>query len=215
MTTTYDRLEDVVSDPLFPETDLMLREGRHIDADDVDAYVFLDGAQGLLEAFYRRFGCELVKPPDGYFYLRPSGDRLGRRHLSVGEMLVGQALALLYLDPATVQAAGRVSPAQLTELLANLVGEDQLVGALNPRRRRRHDHVAEEAVRREIDKAVRTLSRLGFVDVVDGDTLRLRTPLLRFADAVRGLGDPRQTLARMVQRGDAVESLPDLEEDAE
>lgn len=48
-----------------------------------------------LESFYQRYGCELVQRCDGYFYLRPSGERLGRRQLSADEMLVGQTLALL------------------------------------------------------------------------------------------------------------------------
>jgi chromosome partition protein MukE len=213
-TSSYERLEDVVTNDLFPPTDLALREGRHIDRDEIDAYLFLDEAKSQLEVFYKRFGCELVKAPDGYFYLRPTGDGLGRRHLSTGEMLVGQALALLYLDPATVQAVGRVTVAQLTELLANLVGEAKLVAALNPRRRRRHDHVDEETVRREIAKALRTLARLGFVDLLEAATLRVRLPVLRFADPVRGLGDPRATLAHLVQRGDAALGA-EVEEDAE
>ena len=68
--------------------------------------------------FYRRFGCELVQQSDGYFYLLPSGDRLGRRQLSAGEMLVGQTLALLYLDPATLQHGGVVGSEALLQRLA-------------------------------------------------------------------------------------------------
>ena len=84
-----------------------MRRGRHVGRDDGTAYDFLVDAADHLEPFYRRFGCELVQRSDGYFYLLPSGDRLGRRQLSAGEMLVGQTLALLYLDPATLQHGGR------------------------------------------------------------------------------------------------------------
>ena len=90
--TRYLALGDVVADELFPDLDLALRRGRHIDREDTLWYTFLVDAQALLEAFYRRFGCELIHPADGYFYLLPTGDKLGRRHLSVPEMLVGQAL---------------------------------------------------------------------------------------------------------------------------
>lgn len=102
----FDALEEVIVDERFPEVDLMLRRGRHIGRDDGSLYDYLVEAQALLEPFYRRFGGELIQQSDGYFYLLPSGERLGRRQLSVGEMLVGQVLALLYLDPATLQHGG-------------------------------------------------------------------------------------------------------------
>lgn len=98
--STFLTLEAAIADEHFPEVDLMLRRGRHVGRDDGTAYDYLADAQALLEGFYRRFACELVQQSDGYFYLLPSGDRLGRRQLSAGEMLVGQTLALLYLDPA-------------------------------------------------------------------------------------------------------------------
>lgn len=201
----YKSLEDVVSDELFPAVDLALREGRHIANDEPAEYGFIAAAQGFLEPFYRRYGAELVRPSDGYFYLRPAGDRLGRRHLSAGEMLVGQTLALLYLDPATVQSGGRALREQVVELLDNLVGRDKLVAALNRRRSgRRSERVAHELVRREIDVALRSLARLGFVELLEGQALRLRSPLLRFADPVRGLGDMAAGLARLIERRDAV-----------
>jgi len=121
----YTSLEDVIQDPVFPDVDLALRRGRHIDLDESEWFAFLAEAQSHLELFYRRFGCELIRVADGYFYLLPSGDRLGRRQLSRGEMLVGQGLALLYLDPATVKAAGVVPLAlALLETLSDLAGLD-------------------------------------------------------------------------------------------
>jgi chromosome partition protein MukE len=130
----FTRLEEVLLDELFPEVDVSLRQGRHIDRNDSDCYTFLVEAQAQMEPFYRRYGCELVHSTDGYFYLIPTGDQLGRRHLTVGEMLVGQTLALAYLDPATVSAGGIVNREQLLSRLAGLLGERELVQALNPRR---------------------------------------------------------------------------------
>jgi chromosome partition protein MukE len=211
----YPSLEDVVQDPVFPEVDLALRRGRHIDLDDTEWFAFLAEAQTFLEAFYRRFGCELCKAPDGYFYLLPSGDRLGRRQLSRGEMLVGQALALMYLDPATVKAAGVVPAAQLLELLGSLVGQDRLIVTLNFRKRPPKDaRIAEETARKEVAKALRGLERLGFVECLPEDLLRLRAPLMRFADPVRGLTDPARALARLIERGEvAVEDAEPDEDD--
>ncbi len=206
----YTSLEAVVQDDLFPSVDLALREGRHIASDEPAEYGFVREAQTFLEPFYRRYGCELVQVNDGYFYLRPTGDRLGRRHLSAGEMLVGQALALLYLDPATVQSGGTAQRSQIIELLDNLVGKDKLIQALNRRRSgKKAERVAHDLVRKEIDQALRSLYRLGFVELLDGDRLRLRPPVLRFADAVRGIGDPAAGLERLIARRDAM--LAELE----
>ncbi len=210
----YPSLEDVVQDPVFPDVDLALRRGRHVDLDDSEWFAFLAEAQPLLEIFYRRFGCELIKVADGYFYLLPSGDRMGRRQLTRGEMLVGQGLALIYLDPVSVQAAGVVPVAQLIELLANLVGQDRLIVTLNFRKRPPKDaRIAEETARKEVAKALRGLERLGFVERLAGEQLRLRTPLIRFADPVRGLSDPARAMARLIERGEVVVDQAEPDDD--
>lgn len=203
ITDAYTSLADVIQDPVFPDVDLALRRGRHIDLDAPEWFAFLAEAQHWLETFYRRFGCELIRVTDGYFYLLPSGDRLGRRQLTRGEMLVGQGLALMYLDPATLKASGVVPLAQLLELMASLVGQDRLVVTLSARRNRPQDaRIAEETARKEVTKALRVLERLGFVERRRDDLLRLRAPLMRFADPVRGLTDPARALAQLVERGE-------------
>ena len=213
----YARLADVIEDAVFPDVDIALRRGRHIDIDDVDWFSYLLEAQPFLESLYRRFGCELIKAADGYFYLLPSGDRLGRRQLTRGEMLVGQCLALISLDPATLKAAGEVPLVQLVEHLANLIGKERLVVALNPRKNPpRDDRIAEQIVRKEVAKALRGLERLGFVEQLCDDRLRLRIPLMRFADPVRGTTDPAQALESLIERGEvAVETVDSDEADQE
>ena len=188
--STFHTLEAAIVDDHFPDVDLMLRQGRHIGRDDGTVYDYLVDAQALLEGFYRRFGCELVQRSDGYFYLLPSGDRLGRRQLSAGEMLVGQTLALLYLDPATLQHGGTVGREVLLQRLSGLLGADVLVRTLNPRRRKYDERIAAETVRTQVGEALRRLADLGFVDVIDEARLRLRPALMRFAEPVRGLEDP-------------------------
>lgn len=200
----FDSLEAVIADDRFPEVDLMLRRGRHIGRDDGTAYDYLAESQALLEPFYRRFGGELIQQSDGYFYLLPSGDRLGRRRLSVGEMLVGQVLALLYLDPATLQHGGVVTREALLQRLSGLLGTDVLVRTLNPRKRKYDERVAAETVRVQVGEALRKLADLGFVDVVDPVRLRLRPALMRFAEPVRGLADPGDALERLVAHGEVL-----------
>ncbi|MDR1064211.1 MAG: chromosome partition protein MukE [Azoarcus sp.] len=200
----FDSLEAMIADERFPEVDLMLRRGRHIGRDDGTAYDYLAEAQALLEPFYRRFGGELIQQSDGYFYLLPSGDRLGRRRLSVGEMLVGQVLALLYLDPATLQHGGVVTREALLQRLSGLLGTDVLVRTLNPRKRKYDERIAAETVRVQIGEALRKLADLGFVDVVAPARLRLRPALMRFAEPVRGLADPGDALERLVAHGEVL-----------
>jgi chromosome partition protein MukE len=211
--STFHTLEAAIGDEHFPEVDLMLRRGRHIGRDDGTAYDYLVDAQASLEPFYRRFGCELVQQSDGYFYLLPSGDRLGRRQLSAGEMLVGQTLALLYLDPATLQHGGLVGREVLLQRLSGLLGTDVLVRTLNPRKRKYDERVAAETVRAQVGEALRRLADLGFVDIVDGVQLRLRPALMRFADPVRGLQDLNGALERLVARGEALLGEASTEDD--
>src|SRR5947209_7203656 len=160
----FSRLEDVVLDELFPVVDVALRQGCHIDRNDGSSYTFLLDSRNHLEPLYQRYGCELVHSTDGYFYLVPMNDLLGRRHLTVGEMLVGQTLALSYLDPATVSAGGTVHREEVLSRLAGLLGERELIQALNPRRRKYDERVAHETVRLEVGKALRGLASLGFIE---------------------------------------------------
>jgi len=202
--TRYIALGDVVADELFPDVDLALRRGRHVDREDQLWYTFLVDAQALLEAFYRRFGCELIHPADGYFYLLPTADKMGRRHLSVPEMLVGQALTLLYLDPATLEHGGVIQRADALSHLAAVMGSDALTRTFNPKRKRVDERVAQETVRGKFAEALRRLAALGFVDLLESDALRLRPGLLRFAEPVRGRGSPAEALERLVARGELV-----------
>lgn len=202
--TRFATLEDVILDDAFPELDLALRRGHHVDRDEAVWYALLVDAQDHLEPLYRRYGCELVHKSDGYFYLLPTNDRLGKRHLSAVEMLVGQALALLYLDPVTVETGGVVSRENVLGHLAGVVGSDVLVRMMNPKRRRHDERVAAETVRTKVADALRRLAGLGFIDTLDESRYRVRASLLRFAEPLRGAGSPAAKLADLVAAGELV-----------
>lgn len=201
-TSSFQSLEEAIADEHFPDVDLALRRGRHVGRDDGTAYDYLVDALDHLEPFYRRFGCELMQRADGYFYLLPSGDRLGRRQLSAGEMLVGQTLALMYLDPATLQQGGMVQRETLLQRLSGLLGTETLVRTLNPRRRKFDERIGAETVRTKVTEALRRLTDLGFIDSVDDVMLRLRPALMRFAEPVRDLSDQQAALERLVKSGE-------------
>lgn len=202
MSRGFAQLQDVIAEAEFPELDLALRRGQHVDREDGAWYALLTDAQELLEAFYRRYGCELVYKSDGYYYLLPVSEQLPRRHLAVTDMLVGQAMALLYLDPASVERGGIVTKEQVLEQLVTAMGSDALIRAFLPKRKRYDERVAQKQVRGKLAEAIRRLAGLGFAEVVEEEQLRLRPALLRFAEPVRGLAEPAEALARLVAQGE-------------
>ncbi|MBF2758894.1 MAG: chromosome partition protein MukE [Ectothiorhodospiraceae bacterium AqS1] len=213
----YESLEMAIADPCFPEVDITLRRGRHFGSEDGALHQYLVDALEHLEPFYRRFGCELIYRSEGYFYLLPQGDRLGRRQLSPGEMLVGQTLALMYLDPEALRHSGSVPRETLLQRLEGLVGVEALVRILEPRRRRVDERIIAELIRKKVGEALRKLAELGFVDTLDGTRLRLRSALMRFADPVRGSEDTRAALSRLAAGGeiDLDDVDPDSDSDAD
>lgn len=200
----FTEIGAAILDERFPDVDLALRRGRHIDREDNAWYAFLQAGSSVLEPLYRRFGCELVHKTDGYYYLLPVTEQLGRRQLSVSEMLVGQALALLYLDPRTLSSGGNVPRQEVLVHLASVMGADALLRAFNPKRKRFDERVAQETVRNRVSEALRKLAALGFVELLEGDQLRLRAALMRFAEPVRGLESPLEALQKLVAKGEVV-----------
>lgn len=211
-------LAAVIADPLFPPLDQALRGGRHVDRQVPGHFQFLVDAQTWLEPHYARYGADLVFAPDGFFYLRPVGDRLPVSRLGAPEMLVGQALALFYLEPATLEA-GYVTRVQVTERLRDLLGDARLVRGLLPRNRGNSArHRNEAKARQAVITALRRLATLGFVELIDDDKVGLRAPLMRFVDPARGSIDLHAALERLVS-GDELDwerpEAPEAGEDAD
>ena len=209
--SAYRDLAEVLEDDRFPKIDLDLRRGRHIGREDGDDYTFLMDALKQLEPFYLRFRCQLVSKTDGYVYLLPMGGALPRRTLSVGEMLVGQTLALMCLDPATLNRKKVVTREALLQRLEGLVGAKKLIRALNPRLKKRIDErVGAEKVRRKVQEALRNLHKLGFIEL-ERDRFTLRNSLLRFSEPVRDLDDREAALKRLMNAGEVqTRNLPGL-----
>jgi len=212
MSEAFSQIGDVVSDESFPAVDLALRRGRHIHKGDEGWYAFLFDAQPLLEQFYGRYGYELIHRSDGYFFLLPANEALGKRQLSVPEMIVGQGLALAYLEPSRLEKGGIISREELLNQLASAMGADALLRTLAPQKKRPDERVAQRNARNKIAEALRRLEQLGFVELIDGEQLRLAPSLLRFAEPVRGLEAPSEALRKLIERGEV--SLGSDEADA-
>ena len=208
MTRALLSIAEVIEQPEFPAVDVALRKGRHIDRDDSEWFALLHDGQEHVEAWYRRYGCELIYKTDGYFYLLPTSDKFPKRQLGAAEMLVGQTLALLYLDPRTVEGGGVITRDGIVEQMVTVLGADTLIRAFFPNRKRVDERVAQKEVRSKIADATRRLAGLGFATQLPDDKWQIRSSIMRFAEPVRGVDDPIEALARLVAQGDV--SLEDL-----
>ena len=128
------RMAQAIANPLFPKLDTWLRSGRHISADDLDNHSFLLEYHDELERFYARYQVELIKAPEGFFYLRPrASSEIGTSVLSELDMLVGKVLCYLYLSPERLANEGLFSLTDLQEELLTLADERQLLRMVNQR----------------------------------------------------------------------------------
>ena len=85
------KLAQALANPLFPALDSALRSGRHIGLDELDNHAFLMDFQEYLEEFYARYNVELIRAPEGFFYLRPRSTTLiPRSVLSELDLMVGK-----------------------------------------------------------------------------------------------------------------------------
>lgn len=200
---TYRSLEEVILDPLFPGIDHRLRTGGHIDMDDIRSYEFLLQAEPYLLVFYEGYACRLVNGQEGYYYLLSEGDLLGRRRLSVAEMLVGQVLALLRMDPAYLKKAGQIPVDHILSHLEMLLGRPRLVELLAPRARGRDAETDNRKIREGVDKAINGLARLGFLTVerMSGNVIPKRS-ITRFAEPVRDAREIAAALADLIRIGE-------------
>lgn len=64
-------------------------------------------------------------------------------------------------------------------------------------------------------EGTRRLATLGFIEILDEDHLRLRSPLLRFADPVRGLSDICVAMERLIAKGEIVDLAAEDSAEAE
>ena len=121
------KLALALANPIFPALDSQLRAGRHIGIEELDNHAFLMDYQPFLEEFYARYNVELIRAPEGFFYLRPRSTTLiPRSVLSELDMMVGKILCYLYLvnqrstgsdlDRAKLQEKMRASLSRLRRL---------------------------------------------------------------------------------------------------
>lgn len=198
------RLVQAIANPLFPALDNQLRAGRHISADELEQHSLLQEYYPELEAFYQRYHVELVRAPEGFYYLRPrSTSELGTSILSELEMLVGKVLCYLYLSPDRLINEGVFSLLDLQEEVMTLANEAALLRMVN--QRAGGSDLDKRKLADKLKSAIRRLKRLGMVSTVGSqDKFRITEAVFRFAADVRSDEDPRELQLRMIKDGEAV-----------
>lgn len=208
-----DNLQDLIStklaaaiaNPLFPMVDSQLRSGKHINIDQLDQHAFLLDFQGELDSFYRRYNVELIRAPEGFFYLRPKATTLiSRSVLTELEMLVGKVLCYLYLSPERLAQQGIFSAQEVYDELLNLADESKLLKAVN--QRSSGSDLDKQKLAEKVRSALSRLRRLGMIYSV-GDQhsgkFTISEAVFRFGADVRAGDDPREAQLRLIRDGEA------------
>lgn len=156
------KLAQAIASPIFPELDSQLRSGRHIGIDELDNHAFLMDFQRELEQFYQRYNVELIRAPEGFFYLRPRSTTLiPRSVLSELDMLVGKVLCYLYLSPERLAHEGIFTLQELFDELLSLADETKLLKLVN--QRSTGSDLDRQKLFDKVKTAVNRLRRLGML----------------------------------------------------
>jgi chromosome partition protein MukE len=204
-----ENLAKVIANPLFPALDSLLRAGRHISSDDLDNHNLLVDFELELGLFYQRYNTELVRAPEGFFYLRPRASTLIKRSvLSELDMLIGKVLCYLFLSPERLSQQGIFTYQDLYEELLNLVDEKKLMRLVTLRAT--GSDLDKEKLFEKVRASIRRLKRIGMVSSVgDADKFYISEAVFRFGADVRTGEDAQSAQLKLIQDGEAVVNTPD------
>lgn len=199
------KLANAIANPLFPTVDSQLRSGKHISQENLDNYAFLADFQQDLDIFYRRYNVELIRAPEGFFYLRPRATTLiARSVLTELEMLVGKVLCYLYLSPERLAQQGIFNTQEVYDELLNLADESKLLKAIN--QRSSGSDLDKQKLAEKVRSALSRLRRLGMIysigDQHSGKFI-ISESVFRFGAEVRAGDDIREAQLRLIRDGEA------------
>lgn len=114
-----------------------------------------------LEEFYSRYNVELIRAPEGFFYLRPrSTTIIPRSVLSELDMMVGKILCYLYLSPERLANEGIFTQQELYDELLALTDEAKLLKLVN--NRSTGSDVDRQKLQEKVRSSLNRLRRLGW-----------------------------------------------------
>ncbi len=198
------QLAKAIANPLFPALDSLLRAGRHIGSDDMDNHTFLHDFESEMSQFYQRYNAELVRAPEGFFYLRPrSTSLINRSVLSELDMLVGKVLCFLYLSPERLAHEGIFTNQELYDELLSLADEAKLMKLVT--NRATGSDLDKEKLLEKVRTSLRRLRRIGMVlPVGEESKFRISESVFRFGADVRVGDDIRDAQLRLIRDGEAI-----------
>jgi chromosome partition protein MukE len=198
------KLAKAIANPLFPALDSMLRAGRHISSEDLDNHAFLADFETELALFYQRYNIELIRAPEGFFYLRPRSTALiGRSVLSELDMLVGKVLCFLYLSPERIAHEGIFTNQELFDELLTLADEKKLMRLVT--NRATGSDLDKEKLYDKMKTSLRRLKRIGMViSLGEEGKFKISEAVFRFGADVRVGDDVREAQRRLIRDGEAV-----------
>lgn len=200
------KLAQALANPIFPALDSQLRAGRHIGIEELDNHAFLMDYQEFLEEFYSRYNVELIRAPEGFFYLRPRSTTLiPRSVLSELDMMVGKILCYLYLSPERLANEGIFSQQELHDELMSLADEGKLLKLVN--QRSTGSDLDRLKLQEKMRASLNRLRRLGMVWFMGNDSskFRITESVFRFGADVRSGDDARDAQLRMIRDGEAMQ----------
>ncbi|MCS5781295.1 chromosome partition protein MukE [Klebsiella pneumoniae subsp. pneumoniae] len=129
------KLAQALANPLFPALDGAPCARAVISVSTSWIIIaFLMDFQDYLEEFYARYNVELIRAPEGFFYLRPRSTTLiSRSVLSELDMMVGKILCYLYLSPERLANEGIFTQQELYDELLTPADESRLLKLVNNR----------------------------------------------------------------------------------
>lgn len=199
----YESLLDVIADKKFAEIDCQLRHGRHIGHEDISAFSFLEDTHALLNQFYAKYDCELVRDNQDaadFFYLNAYGDILGKRQLTSQEMVTGMVLAFMMMDPDYISR--RIPFDSLVRTMKMLLGEENFRARMAPRSRGKNTEGDEQKALDMVAKSINKLERLGFLYCPrSSKEIKPNSAVFRFLGPVRGIGNLEENIKILVKRG--------------
>jgi len=212
------KLAQALANSLFPALDSQLRAGRHISQDELDNHAFLTDFQLYLESFYARYNVELIRAPEGFFYLRPRSTTLiPRSTLSELDMMVGKILCYLYLSPERLANEGIFTQVELYDELLTLADESKLLKLVN--NRSTGSDLDRQKLQEKVRASLTRLRRLGMIWFMghDSSKFRITESVFRFGADVRSGDDPREAQLRMIRDGEAmaIENRLQLDDETE
>ena len=205
------KLALALANPIFPALDSQLRAGRHVGIEELDNHAFLMDYQEYLEEFYARYNVELIRAPEGFFYLRPRSTTLiPRSVLSELDMMVGKILCYLYLSPERLANEGIFTQQELYDELLSLADEGKLLKLVN--QRSTGSDLDRAKLQEKMRASLSRLRRLGMVWFMGNDSskFRITESVFRFGADVRSGDDARDAQLRLIRDGEAMtlESAP-------